>query len=123
MTLEQHLIIHLRAMVTALGTRIYRAGQLYTNTMPALTIQRISSVPFYTHQGECDAAVSTLQLNVYHTTLADLDSLVSDVRTAMKHFSTSGDGGRARLINMLDLGFNSDAKLFAVSLEYQLIHR
>jgi len=122
MTLEEHLIIHLKATVPVFVDRVYRAGTLYTNMMPAMTIQRITGAPFYVHQGRCDKRTSELQLSIYSNLLASLDTLVAQVESAMDNFSVSGDGGRPRQTNYADRGYDADSKLFSVSLDYEVIH-
>jgi hypothetical protein len=124
--LEQEIITHLRANVTSLGTRIYRAGQLYSLTMPAAIIERTSSVPIYVHQGRCDTRRTEFAIIACAATIAAMDTLVGLIEAAMETFVESGgrgpDGRRARQTNMMDEGFSAEAKIFSARIEYEIIH-
>lgn len=123
MTLEKALRLHLKATVAGIGTRVYGAGQLFqAASLPAITIQRISSVPFYTHQGRCDTRNSRLQINVHADTLDAAESVTTAVETSMDSFTMSGGGGRARELNRIDLGRDKDSAVFSWSLDYEVIH-
>lgn len=121
MTLEESLILHLRndaALAAQVSTRIYGAGLLEQSaTKPALTVQRINSLPLYAHQGRSGLARTRAQINVWASSYSSGITVAGLVRRAMDTFG--GAGGRARRIGDVDLGRDPDSLLYHQAQDYE----
>lgn len=118
MNLYPYLVLFLQQTVPALSGRVWRAGTLYSNTMPAVVVQEIDDAPMHTHEGEAGYRTE-FQISVYHDSLAGLDTLVPLVEAAMRQFRFGN--GVARRVQRTERGFDRNSKLYSVYLDYELV--
>lgn len=120
MTIEESIILHLR-LSGIVGVRVFGAVLPQGATMPALTVQRISGVGMYTHQGRV-LMRSRMQVTTWASTYQSCVETGRAVRAAMDTFSHTSGPGRARLLMSMDLGRESESTLFQQIQDFELLH-
>jgi len=101
------------------GTRIYPMNLPQGPTLPAVTFQRISTVPDYTLEEQSWRVPIRLSLSLWALTFDGVHALAAAVETALRGYS--GNGLRlVRLLNMTD-DYEPETKQFRVIADYRVI--
>jgi hypothetical protein len=112
MTLEQALRTRLAAytnLTTLVGTRIYPLRLAQSPTLPAVTYQRISTVPVQALSAAASAMIRTrMQVTAWATTYAGAQSVAAQIRACLDGFAgmLGGTGGvncTVTWLNQVDL--------------------
>jgi len=129
MTIEQAVIAQLKWDPTLggmVGTRVFGAGLLaQAGALPAITAQRISTVPFHTHQGPAGVSESRWQVVVWASTMESAAIVADAVQANLDCFSGSLAGvvpcGRVKMANRVDRGRDSESLLFSQQMDFILL--
>ena len=92
--IEQTLVSELTAfsaLRAIINTRLFPqppTGLPQTAALPAVTYQRLSSVPVYSHDGREPLRMTRFQFNCYARTTAEGDAITTALQQAMDAFSS-----------------------------------
>jgi len=101
------------------GTRIYPMNLPQSPALPAVTFQRISTVPDYTLEEQNWRVPVRLSLSLWALTFDGVHVLAAAVEAALRGYS--GNGLRlVRLLNMTD-DYEPETKQFRVIADYRVI--
>lgn len=116
MTVEESLISHLVAS-GIVGSRVFAANQLQQGAgLPALAVQRISTVPSYAHQGISTFRIR-LQISVFGATWQSQLETSLALKRAMESFRVGG----CRYMIGIDIGREQGSTLYVSTNDYELI--
>ncbi len=131
MLIETAALLELKntSAVTALvSSRIYYVKAPQDVTAPYAVISKISALPFYAHDGPAGLAISRLQISIFATTYAAIQSISTAIRAALECFTGTMGGvggvyvGVVFFDNETDLPFDDEQKLYGVADDYRLIY-
>jgi hypothetical protein len=107
------------AVAALVGTRVYPMTLPQAPTLPAVTFQRISTVPDHLLDAESWRVPCRVSLSLWASSFDGMRALADAVTTALRGYS--GNGLRlVRLLNMTD-DYEPETKLFRVIADFRVI--
>ena len=97
------------------STRIYPVLAPQDVTAPYIVYQRVIGTSLNDLQGEMGMTEGRFQIDAYATTYASSKTLAGYIKAALKASSM-----KSRLLTDQDLGFDTDALLYRVSMDFQI---
>jgi hypothetical protein len=87
MSIETALGAHLCTFVALVGNRVHDKRLPQEPTFPALTFQRISTLPLYSHQGYSGYTECRFQISCWAMSQASVRQVAAQVRTALDGYA------------------------------------
>ncbi|MFC6644141.1 DUF3168 domain-containing protein [Granulicella cerasi] len=114
------------ALTSLISGRIYPVLLPESPTYPATTYRTLSAIPTYQFAGSAGMVTTRIEFTAWATDYGTCKAIIEAIRNVLDGFTGAlGDGTNVSAClraGVMTDAFNSDARLYGVSVDYKLTH-